>query len=90
MKHLPLVALLFAAALGAITLVVVPSCIGPFFETPPDWKLQRQTLRQSAAETVRKYEVMYGDTPVEEWPEERHRLTYTNAKRILDKMDGKS
>ena len=88
MKHLPLFALLCVFAIVAVALTVVPSCIGPFFETPPDWERQRATLRQTCRDTVARYEKLYGDTPVEEWPEERQRQTYRNAKRILAEMDG--
>ena len=88
MKHLPLFALLCVFAIVAVALTVVPSCIGPFFETPPDWERQRATLKRTSTETVARYEAMYGELPVEEWPEERHRQTYRNAKRILGEMDG--
>jgi hypothetical protein len=89
MKHATLFALAFATALVAVALIVFPSCIGPFFETPADWKTQRETMRRSACETVVRYEKLYGELPVEDWPEERHRQTYRNAKRILVEMDGK-
>ena len=88
MKHLPLFALVFAAALVVVALIAVPSCIGLFFEAPPDSEQQRATLKQTCTETVARYEAMYGELPVEEWPEERHRQTYRNAKRILGEMDG--
>jgi hypothetical protein len=88
MKYLPLFALLCVFAFVAIALTVVPSCVGPFFETPPDWEQQRAMLRRTCREAVAKYEELYGDTPAEEWPEERHRQIYRNAKRILGEMDG--
>jgi hypothetical protein len=88
MKHLPFFALLFAPGLIALALVFVPSCTGPMIETPPDWKQQREQTRKSARETVDRFEKFYGDMPVEDWPEERHCQTYTNAKRILAGMDG--
>jgi hypothetical protein len=88
MKHLPLFALVFAAALVAVALIAVPSCIGLFSETPPDWEQQRATLKRTSTETVARYEAMYGELPVEEWPSERHRQTHRNAQRILAEMDG--
>jgi hypothetical protein len=87
MKHLPLFALIFAAALVAVALIAVPSCIGLFFETPPDWKAQREETRNRAELTIRKFEARHGDKSIEEWPE-LDRQTYRNAKRILGEMDG--
>jgi hypothetical protein len=86
MRHLPLFALVFAAALIAGALVVVPCCVDPVFDVPPDWKIQREQLRKEARETVARHEALYGDLPVEEWPEERHRLGYRLARRILAEM----
>jgi hypothetical protein len=83
-----LFALAFAALLVALALVFVPGCIGPFFETPPAWKRQREQTRRAAIDTIRKFEARHGDTPVEQWPE-LDRTTYRNAKRILADLDGK-
>ncbi len=87
MKYVSFVALLLAAALAATALVVVPNCIGPFFETPPSWKAQREDTRKEAAGTVRKLEARQGNKPVEEWPE-RDRQLHRNAKRILGETGG--
>jgi hypothetical protein len=64
----------------------VPGCLGPYLETPADWKAQRAALRQRAREAVARFEALYGDLPVEDWPEVLHRETYRNAKDILDML----
>jgi hypothetical protein len=87
MKHLPLFALVFAAALVVVALIAVPSCIDLFFETPPDWKAQREETSNRAELTIRKFEARHGDKPLEEWPE-LDRQTYRNARRILGEMAG--
>jgi hypothetical protein len=69
MRLAALFALLCAAALVVLALVFVPSCLGPLIETPAHWRWQRQTMRQSALDTVRKFEDRHGNEPVEEWPE---------------------
>jgi hypothetical protein len=85
MKHALSFALVFAVSLVAAALVIVPSCLGPFFETPPDWRRQRQALRQFSRETARKFGDRHGDKPVGQWPE-LDRLTFLNAQRILAEM----
>jgi hypothetical protein len=87
-RHAGLFALLCAAALLALALVFVPSCLGPLMETPAEWRRQRETMRQSALDTVKKFEDRHGNKPVEEWPE-GDRQTYSNAQRILGEMEGK-
>jgi hypothetical protein len=37
-------------------------------------------------ETVEKYHRLYGDALPEQWPEERHRQIYRQAKRYLAEM----
>jgi hypothetical protein len=70
----------------ASALVCLPSHLGPLIEMPPEWKAQRTQLRRAARAIVDRYEKMYGEMPVEEWPEERRREIYRGARRILDEM----
>jgi hypothetical protein len=88
MRTLNVLALPVVPALAILAVLNVPGAIGPWIETPADWKQQREELRKMARETVEKYHRLYGDTPPERWPEERHRLIYRQAKRVLAEMGG--
>jgi hypothetical protein len=85
MKHIALFALRYAAAMAAVVLIAVPSCLGPFFETPPAWMDQREETRNRARRSIQKFHDRPGDKPIEEGPE-LDRQTYRNAKRILAEM----
>jgi hypothetical protein len=76
-----------AFALVALALEFVPSCVGPWVETPGDWKAQREIMRQISRESAERLAKRYGNRPVGEW-DERHRQIYRNAKRILRKLRG--
>jgi hypothetical protein len=86
MRYLLLLALPCASALVAAALVCVPSHLEPLIETQPDWKAQRAQLRRAARAITDRYEKMYGELPIDEWPEERRREIYRGARRILDEV----
>jgi hypothetical protein len=88
MKPATLCSLLLAFALVALALEFVPSCVGPWVETPGYWKAQRETMRQISRESVERLEKQYGNRPAGEW-DERHRQIYRNAKRILRELCGR-
>jgi hypothetical protein len=88
MKHATLCSLLLAFALVALALEFVLSCLGPWVETPGDWKVQRETMRQISRESAERLAKRYGNRPVGEW-DERHEQIYHNAKRILRELCGR-
>jgi hypothetical protein len=90
MRTLNVLALPVVPALAILAVLNVPGAIEPWIETPADWKQQREELRKMARETVERYHRLYGDTPPEQWPEERHRLIYRRAKRVLEEMGAES
>jgi hypothetical protein len=87
MRYLLLLALLCVFALVAVALVCVPSYLGPLVEMPPEGKLQRAQLRRAARAIADRYEKMYGELSVEEWPDEQRREIYRGARRILEELD---
>jgi hypothetical protein len=78
--------LLAVVVLAVLTTLMTPSCVETILR-PADDGEQRQALRRACQDTLAKYRARYGDLPVEEWPCERARLTYTNAQRILAGME---
>jgi hypothetical protein len=83
------VALILIPAAFVATVLTVPSCVEHLMEKPPDWKKEEDMLERNALRTIAKYKEMYGNLPVEEWPEEGHRQTYKNAVRIIEEAGRK-
>jgi hypothetical protein len=77
---------LILAAIFAAVLTIPSYILSPLIEMSPDLKLQRESMRQSALKTVKKFEQRHGETPIEQWPE-LDRQIWTNARRILDETD---
>jgi hypothetical protein len=75
--------------LTMLAILMTPSCVETILRPGDDSELRR-TLRKTCEDTLAKYHARYSDLPVEEWPSEGDRLTYTNAKRILAEMDNPS
>jgi hypothetical protein len=86
MRYLNAFLLLTFVVLAMLGVLMTPSCVETLLR-PADFGEQRQALRKTCRDTLAKYRARYGDLPVEEWPSERARLTYTNAKRILAGME---
>jgi hypothetical protein len=86
MRTLNALILLAFVVLAVLTALMTPSCVETLLR-PADDGEQRQALRKTCLDTLAKYRARYADLPVERWPSERARLTYTNAKRILAGME---
>jgi hypothetical protein len=86
MRYVNAFILLAFTFLAMLTALMTPSCVETLLRSA-DYGEQRQSLRKICQETISKYQTRYGDLLVEEWPSERARLTYTNAKRILAEME---
>ena len=86
MRYLNAFVLLTFVVLAIRAVLMTPSYVETLLR-PADEGEQRQALRKACLDTLAKYQARYGDLPVEEWPSEGDRLTYTNAKRILVEMD---
>jgi hypothetical protein len=86
MRTLNAFLLLAFVVLAVLTALMTPSCVETILR-PADDGEQRQALRKTCQDTLAKYRARYADLPVEEWPSERARMTYTNAERILAGME---
>jgi len=86
MRTLNAFLLLAFVALAVLTVLMTPSCVETLLR-PADDGEQRQTLYKTCLDTLAKYHARHGDLPVEQWPSEADRLTYTNARRILAGME---
>ena len=86
MRSLNAFLLLAFVALAVLTALMTPSWVETLLR-PADDGEQRQALRKTCLDTLAKYQARYGDLPVEQWPSEGAKQTYTNAKRILAGME---
>jgi hypothetical protein len=86
MRYVNAFLLLAFVVLAVLAALMTPSWVETLLR-PADDGEQRQTLSKTCRDTLAKYQARYGDLPVEEWPSEGDRLTYTNAKRILGEME---
>jgi hypothetical protein len=86
MRYLNAFLLLAFVVLAMLTALMTPSYVEMILR-PADDGEQLRALRKTCLDTLAKYRARYGDLPVEEWPSEADRLTYTNARRILAGME---
>jgi hypothetical protein len=86
MRYLNAFLLLAFVVLAMLTVLMTPSCVETLLP-PADDGEQLQALRKTCLDTLEKYQARYGDLPLEEWPSEGDKQTYTNAKRILSEME---
>ena len=86
MRFLNVFLLLAIVVLAVLTARMAPSWVETILR-PADYGEQIWALRKTCLDTLAKYQARYGDLPVEEWPSEGDRLTYTNAQRILAGME---
>jgi hypothetical protein len=86
MRYLNVLLLLVFVVLAMLAAVMTPSCVEMLLQ-PADDGEQLLTLRKTCRDTLAKYQARYGDLPVEQWPSEGDRQTYTNARRILAEME---
>jgi hypothetical protein len=86
MRYLNAFLLTVFVVLAVLAALMTPSCVESLLQ-PADYGEQRQTLRKICRDTLAKYQARYGDLPVEQWPSEADRQTYTNARRIMAGME---
>jgi hypothetical protein len=86
MRYINALLLSVFVVLAMLATLMTPSCVEMLLR-PADDGEQRLTLRKTCQDTLARYHDRYGDLPVEEWPSEGDRQTYTNARRILAGMD---
>jgi hypothetical protein len=86
MRYVNAFLLLAFVVLAVLTALMTPGCVETLLR-PADDGEQRQALRKACRDTLAKYQARHGELPVEQWPSEGDKLTYTNAKRILGEME---
>jgi hypothetical protein len=79
--------LLLAVVVLTVRTALMTPCWVETLLRPADDGEQRRALRKACRDTLAKYQARHGDLPVEEWPSEADRQTYTNARRILGEME---
>lgn len=78
-----------AVTMMAVLLAVPTTChlsnrLADWAVPPPDQR-QTESLRRVARDVVERYDRLYGNLPMEEWPEQP-RSTYREAKKTLAEL----